>query len=205
MENEEFIREFLEESEENLDQLDQDFVSLEQHPGDLERLDSIYRAIHTIKGTSGFFGFSKLGAVAHAAENLLSRLRDGEITLTERLTSALLDSVDAIRDILSNISKDGGEGEGNYRALNQQLDDLCASAPLTEVATDDAKHAVVDGNASHVAGSTDNVITDDEEPPPTPPAVTFSQPTSVHQPSGIDPSSTDNQKSVARVLIALKS
>ena len=197
MENEEFIREFLEESEENLDQLDQDFVSLEQHPGDLERLDSIYRAIHTIKGTSGFFGFSKLGAVAHAAENLLSRLRDGEITLTERLTSALLDSVDAIRDILSNISKDGGEGEGNYRALNQQLDALCASAPLTEVATDDAKHAVVDGNASHVAGSTDNVITDDEEPPPTPPAVTFSQPTSVHQPPAFDPSSTDNQKSVA--------
>ncbi len=132
MENEEFIREFLEESEENLDQLDQDFVSLEQDPGDLERLDSIYRAIHTIKGTSGFFGFSKLGAVAHAAENLLSRLRDGEITLNEGLTSALLESVDAIRDILANIGSDGEEGDGNYRELNQQLEELCSSAPIAE-------------------------------------------------------------------------
>ncbi|MGI9442597.1 MAG: chemotaxis protein CheW [Rubripirellula sp.] len=132
MENEEFIREFLEESEENLDQLDQDFVSLEQDPGDLERLDSIYRAIHTIKGTSGFFGFSKLGAVAHAAENLLSRLRDGEITLNEGLTSALLVSVDAIRDILANIGSDGEEGNGNYRELNQQLEELCSTAPIAQ-------------------------------------------------------------------------
>ena len=132
MENEEFIREFLEESEENLDQLDQDFVSLEQDPGDLERLDSIYRAIHTIKGTSGFFGFSKLGAVAHAAENLLSRLRDGEITLNEGLTSVLLVSVDAIREILANIGSDGEEGDGNYRELNQQLEELCSTAPIAE-------------------------------------------------------------------------
>ena len=129
MENEEFIREFLEESEENLDQLDQDFVSLEQDPSDLARLDSIYRAIHTIKGTSGFFGFSKLGAVAHSAENLMSRLRDGEISLNESLTSALLDSVDAIRAILANIGNDGDEGDGNYRELTQHLDELCASTP----------------------------------------------------------------------------
>jgi two-component system chemotaxis sensor kinase CheA len=128
LENEEFIREFLEESEENLDQLDQDFVSLEQEPGDLERLDSIYRAIHTIKGTSGFFAFSKLGAVAHAAENLLSRLRDGEITLNEHLTSALLESVDAVRGILENIGRDGEEGDGDYRELNQRLDDLSTAA-----------------------------------------------------------------------------
>ena len=132
LENEEFIREFLEESEENLDQLDQDFVSLEQHPGDLQRLDSIYRAIHTIKGTSGFFGFAKLGAVAHSAENLLSRLRDGEIDLNETLTSALLDSVDAVRAILENIGRDGDEGDGDYRELNRVLDDFASSAVATD-------------------------------------------------------------------------
>lgn len=137
LENEEFIREFLEESEENLDQLDQDFVSLEQDPRDLQRLDSIYRAIHTIKGTSGFFGFSKLGAVAHAAENLLSRLRDGEIFLTENLTSALLESVDAIRAILANIGEDGEEGDANYRELAERLDELCFAAPDAEKADSD--------------------------------------------------------------------
>jgi two-component system chemotaxis sensor kinase CheA len=145
LENEEFIREFLEESEENLDQLDQDFVSLEQNPGDLERLDSIYRAIHTIKGTSGFFGFAKLGAVAHSAENLLSRLRDGEIKLNEEVTSALLDSVDAIRDILANIGRDAGEGDGDYRELNRVLDEFSSSALETAGNPDRSDEPVADG------------------------------------------------------------
>ena len=151
LENEEFIREFLEESEENLDQLDQDFVALEQEPGDLVRLDSIYRAIHTIKGTSGFFGFSKLGAVTHSAENLLSRLRDGEITLNEALTSALLKSVDAVREILANIGRDGEEGDGNYRTLNQQLDDLSITSPPIDSAKTETQ-GIISTTQEHTTG-----------------------------------------------------
>ena len=156
MENEEFIREFLDESEENLDQLDQDFVSLEQDPHDHERLDSIYRAIHTIKGTSGFFGFSKLGAVAHAAENLLSRLRDGEVTLDARLTSALLDSVDAIRDILANIATDADEGDGDYRELNRKLEDLSASAVSSQTRTDVTERFEADAPVEDASPPDDN-------------------------------------------------
>ena len=74
-ENDEFIREFLDECEENLDQLDQDLVALEKNPHDTKRLESIFRTIHTIKGTSGFFAFSKLGGLAHDGESLLGRLR----------------------------------------------------------------------------------------------------------------------------------
>ena len=55
--NEEFVREFLVESAENLDQLDQDLVALEENPRDSQRLASIFRTVHTIKGNSGFFGF----------------------------------------------------------------------------------------------------------------------------------------------------
>ena len=58
--NEEFVQEFLVESTENLDQLDRDLIALEQAPGDEERLASIFRTVHTIKGNSGFFGFAKL-------------------------------------------------------------------------------------------------------------------------------------------------
>ena len=76
-ENKEFIREFLEECDENFDQLDKDLVALEQNPRDTQRLASIFRTIHTIKGTSGFLGFSKLGALTHDGESLLGRLRDG--------------------------------------------------------------------------------------------------------------------------------
>jgi two-component system chemotaxis sensor kinase CheA len=119
--NEEFIQEFLEESDENLDQLDRDFVALEGNPHDRDRLASLFRTIHTIKGTSGFFAFSKLGAIAHVGENLLSRLRDGEMLLDEEITSALLESVDAIRQILAHIKNTGEEGDGDYRALNDKL------------------------------------------------------------------------------------
>ncbi len=119
--NDEFIREFLEESSENLDLLDQDFVALESNPDDEERLANVFRTIHTIKGTSGFFNFSKLGAIAHAGENLLGLLRDGTLWLDQEITSALLQCVDSIREVLTQIEQTGAEGSGDYRALNERL------------------------------------------------------------------------------------
>lgn len=74
----EIIEEFLIESNESLVQLDQDFVALEKSPDDQDLLSSIFRAIHTIKGVSGFLGFATLGAVTHGAESILSQLRDGD-------------------------------------------------------------------------------------------------------------------------------
>lgn len=94
------IKEFLVESYENLDQLDQDFVALERDPANRETLSSVFRTIHTIKGTCGFFGYEKLGSLTHVGENLLSRLREGELELTPEITSALLAMVDAVREML---------------------------------------------------------------------------------------------------------
>src|SRR5260221_73078 len=104
------VKEFLVESYENLDQLDRDLVALEQDPRDPERLSSIFRTIHTIKGTCGFFGFSKLESVTHVGENLLSRLRDGLLLLGPESTSALLALVDAVRVMLGNIENTGSDG-----------------------------------------------------------------------------------------------
>ena len=75
----ELVKEFVQEGSENLDRLDQDFVKLESDPENFELLKSIFRAIHTVKGTCGFLGFTKLEALAHAGENLLSQLREGEL------------------------------------------------------------------------------------------------------------------------------
>jgi two-component system chemotaxis sensor kinase CheA len=79
--SDDLVREFLIESHENLDQLDGDLVALESNPRDRQRLDSIFRTIHTIKGTCGFFGFAKLASVSHVGESLLSLLRDGKMLL----------------------------------------------------------------------------------------------------------------------------
>jgi two-component system chemotaxis sensor kinase CheA len=104
------VEEFLVESHENLDQLDSDLVALEQDPNSRERLSSIFRTIHTIKGTSGFLAFNRLEEVTHVGENMLSRLRDGELELTPSRTSVLLRMVDTVRSLLTSIEASGGEG-----------------------------------------------------------------------------------------------
>jgi two-component system chemotaxis sensor kinase CheA len=92
----ELIKEFLVESNENLDRLDNELVKLETDPSSQELLSSIFRTIHTIKGSCGFLGFSKLEKVAHVGESLLSQLREGKLSLTPEFTSGLLAMVDAI-------------------------------------------------------------------------------------------------------------
>jgi len=133
--NSEFIGEFLVESTENLDQLDRDLLALEAEPGDPQRLASIFRTVHTIKGNSGFFGFSKLGALAHSGEHLLGRLRDGKLSLDDRITGTLYSMVDAVRSILRAIEATGTEGEQDFRELSRQLAAVAAeeSAPVVEL------------------------------------------------------------------------
>ena len=115
------VKDFLVECYENLDQLDRDLVSLEQDPSSQPTLSSIFRTIHTIKGTCGFLGFGKLESVAHVGENLLSKLRDGELVLRPDITTGLLSLVDAIREILGNIETLGAEGEADYTRLIETL------------------------------------------------------------------------------------
>ena len=131
----EIVKEFLVESYENLDQLDSDLLALEEVPDDLDRLASIFRTIHSIKGTSGFLAFPNLEKVTHVGENLLVPLRDGELRLTNEIADGLLAMVDAVRDILRQIESTGVEGEGEYADLLSRLEQLkdpgAAAPPIT--------------------------------------------------------------------------
>ena len=120
-ENKEILNEFLIESYENIGRLDQELVVLEKTPKDHALLSSIFRTIHTIKGTCGFLNFSRLEAVTHLAENILSQLRDGERELTGEIVSAMLDTVDAVKRILSLIETTGSEGEESFEELKTRL------------------------------------------------------------------------------------
>ena len=161
--NSEFISEFLVESGENLDQLDKDLLALEADPSDPQRLASVFRTVHTIKGNSGFFGFSKLGALAHSGEHLLGKLRDGKATLDDRVAGTLYSMVDAVRTILQSIETTGGEGDHDYRELSQTL----ASA-AEQAVTAQAKAAGTPAPA--VSGSAGVAVTPDPpvEAPPAP-------------------------------------
>jgi two-component system chemotaxis sensor kinase CheA len=120
----EVIREFLIETHENLAQLDLDLVTLEKEPREHETLGRVFRTLHTVKGTAGFLGLKRLQAVAHAAENLLSRLRNGELVFNAAIASALLAVVDAVRQMLAAVEADGTDGDVDFLALVANLESL---------------------------------------------------------------------------------
>ncbi|KAA6464822.1 chemotaxis protein CheA [Acidobacteria bacterium AB60] len=117
----EIFIEFLNEANEVLDKFDRDMVELENDPSSRALLDQIFRGIHTIKGTSGVLGLDKLVSISHCGENLLSKMREGEILLTPDLTTVLLTMSDALRQILGCIAQSGTEGDGEFSALVESI------------------------------------------------------------------------------------
>jgi two-component system chemotaxis sensor kinase CheA len=152
---EDLIAEFLVESYENLDQYDQDLLVLEQTPDDREILSGIFRTIHTIKGTCGFLGFTRLERLTHTAENLLGRLRDGELVVTKSIASALLTTGDTVRGMLEAIEQTGQEGDDEPTAL---LDELARLHAGDDVADDAAE----DDDTGAATGEADETVDDSE-------------------------------------------
>ena len=148
MSDSDIVQDFLVESYENLDRLDRELVGLEKNPHDRDALASVFRTIHTIKGTCGFLGFNKLEKVAHVGENLLTRLRDGQLTLNPELTTALLGMVDAVRQMLKEIQATGQDGQVDYPELRENLTRLsqvgAASAVKKAAAKESSAHAKVE-------------------------------------------------------------
>ncbi len=158
----EVLQEFLVESYENLDQLEQDMVSLEENPAETDIIASIFRTIHTIKGTCGFLGFSKLEKVAHTGENLLSLLRDGHWAVNRPITDALLHMGDAVREMLGHIESTQTEGDTDYSALIADLERLQKTGGL-----DDATVDAADSEAPETVHASDGSTDDDAVEDPT--------------------------------------
>jgi len=119
--DEEVIREFLVESHENLSRLDQEIVELEKHPKHAALLASIFRTIHTIKGSCGFLSFTILEKITHQAESILSQLRDGKRDLNPQIVSLILETVDATRKMLASIEATVREGSDSFDDLTERL------------------------------------------------------------------------------------
>lgn len=115
------FRDFLVESQENLAELDQQFVDWERDPTNKELLNSIFRTIHTIKGSAGFLNLTRLEQISHYAEDVLAKFRNRSLTLDADLTTVLLHTVDCIKSILLHIEKTGEEGEHNMQAVIEDL------------------------------------------------------------------------------------
>ncbi|MEP6860395.1 MAG: chemotaxis protein CheA [Deltaproteobacteria bacterium] len=132
--DEEILQEFLVEGRENLDRLERELVGFEANGASEDSISAIFRTVHTVKGTAGFFGFDRLQSLTHVAESLLSKIRDRELALTSGIVSAQLAVVDACRMMLDWVEQTGTDGNDDYAPLKTQLEWLAAPTSLPVLA-----------------------------------------------------------------------
>jgi two-component system chemotaxis sensor kinase CheA len=107
-EMQEIIDEFIVESSELMDNVIQDIVAIEQSQ-DEEKVNGIFRAVHTIKGTASFLGFNALSALAHKGEDLLGLVRKGEMKTDQEVADVLLEAFDLMKLMIEDIRTGGTE------------------------------------------------------------------------------------------------
>jgi two-component system chemotaxis sensor kinase CheA len=122
------IKELLIEGFDGLEKFDQQLVALEEGTADDNTLNTIFRVIHTIKGTAGCIGLQKIASVAHVGENLLSLLRDGDLDTSADLIDALLQYSDALKEMLHTLEATGDQGDKDYSGLLGTLQGLQGGA-----------------------------------------------------------------------------
>lgn len=123
------LKDFLAETCESLDVLDSEIVELEQRPGDPALLGSIFRVMHTIKGTCGFLGLPRLESVAHAAEDVLGRVRDGELAVSHGVISQVLSALDRIKELVGLLGETGSEPAGDDTEIIAALRQIASGEP----------------------------------------------------------------------------
>src|SRR5690242_510349 len=127
------LREFLTETSESLDTVDNQLVKFEQEPNNAKILDNIFRLVHTIKGTCGFLGLPRLEALAHAGETLMGKFRDGMPVKAEAVT-LILSSIDRIKEILAGLEATETEPEGTDEDLIEKLHAMAEGGHHAEAA-----------------------------------------------------------------------
>lgn len=128
-EMEEIINDFVVESVESLSSLDHKFVELEKNPGDRALLNEVFRAVHTIKGAAGFLGLKQIVEVTHAAEEILNRLRKGDMDMDAFVMDAILHSIDVIKVLIRNV-KEKNNREEEIRPLLSLLNSILGTATV---------------------------------------------------------------------------
>jgi two-component system chemotaxis sensor kinase CheA len=135
------LREFLTETNESLDTVDVELVRFEQEPNNAKILDNIFRLVHTIKGTCGFLGLPRLEALAHAAETLMGKFRDG-MPVTGEAVTLILSTIDRLKEVLGGLEQNEAEPEGTDTDLIGQLERMAmAGAVPSAAAKEEAKAA----------------------------------------------------------------
>src|SRR5512143_2570694 len=112
---------FLAEAEDNLSAIEQSLLALETTPRDTEALATVFRAVHTLKGNSTSLGFTGLGRIAHAAEDLLDGLRRGGLAVSAEIVTLLLAARDRMRETLEDAALGRSEPRPEHDAIIAEI------------------------------------------------------------------------------------
>ncbi len=121
MDTGQYLDVFIEETKENIQIMNQSLLQLEKSPNDIDMLNEIFRAAHTVKGMAGTMGFNKMSALTHQMENLLQELRNGSVSADSNMVDLLFKCLDAVENYLNNIIDSGNEGNIDYKELIDEL------------------------------------------------------------------------------------
>lgn len=122
------IKDFLAESQEMLDALDQRFVALEADPASAELLNDIFRTMHNLKGMAGFLGFTGIVDITHRAETILNKLRRGEMKVLPEVINVILEAVDTIKLLITNVRQSGTDRHIQTEATAKKLDAILSES-----------------------------------------------------------------------------
>jgi len=148
------VSEFLTETNESLEIIDVELVKFEQEPNNAQILDNIFRLVHTIKGTCGFLGLPRLEALAHAAETVMGRFRDG-VPVTPQAVTLILESIDRLKEIINGLAETGQEPEGSDQDMISQLEDMAVNGPKPADGADAPAEAPADAASAPTASADD--------------------------------------------------
>ncbi len=124
----EIRNDFLVEAQEMIEGLDQQFVKLEADPNDAGLVNEIFRSMHSMKGSAGFLGFNYLVEVAHRAESVLNKVRQGEMQVSRDIITVILEAVDVVKSLVADIKETGTDQHVETQAISDKLD-LVLSIP----------------------------------------------------------------------------
>ena len=134
-EMQEILNDFLTESNEMLEVLDQRFVTLESDPNNTDLLNEIFRAMHSMKGSAGFLGFNHLVDVAHRGENILNKLRQAEMAVSPTIISVILETIDVIKAIMADIRESGTDNHTPTQVIAAKLDAILSGTAPAQAAS----------------------------------------------------------------------
>jgi len=131
MDTSQYLSMFLEESFDNLQMLNESLLELEQNPGDMDKLNEIFRVAHTIKGMAATMGFTNVAELTHKMEDVLSKFREGELKVTQSVVTVLFACLDTLEKMINNI-QDGVDEQIDISSIIQDLESIGTKQEVVE-------------------------------------------------------------------------